>query len=649
MVKGHIYAVARLPHGASASAFDPNGNVVLVDPSANKILVLALRSGKFYGRSMIKGQSYPVAGSGAHGRTGDGGPALRAQLYGPEDLAVDHHGNLVIADTVNSRIRVVAVKTGRFYGQRMREGDIYTVVNQNGAWFTGGFHGDGGLALRASIRRPGAVAVDRFGNLLISDVGNERVRMVAARSGTFFGKPMKAWHIYTLAGDHGEGLTGNGGLAEHASILPGPLAFDGSGNLLISDIDQVQVVAASAGTFYGQHMKLRHIYDIAGATVSGSRLDQDGWLAPRVQLGEQSGMTIDSFGNLIMTDWNGSELAAIAGQTGTFYGRSMVKGHYYLIAGASDPGLPANGGPALTAGIESFGAAVDQAGNLIVTDVFNDQIRVIANSSGTFYGQQMTAGDIYAIAGGGSGAPGSGDGGPALQAVFRVPEQIALDSAGNIVFADAGDDRIRVVATSTGLFYGQQMTAGDIYTIAGTGDFGNPPNGAMATAAHLGGVQGLALDSAGNVVFGTGDERTTGAGRIRVVATASGSYYGQAMLAGRIYTIAGGGTDESGSGVPALQASLVPGLSILIDPNGNIVIPGGQRVRVVAAGNGTFYGVPMTSGEIYTVAGTGVRGFSGDTGPALQANLEDPESAAVDAAGDLVIGDGARIRMLRAG
>ena len=81
----------------------------------------------------------------------------------------------------------------------------------------------------------------------------------------------------------------------------------------------------------------------------------------------------------------------------------------------------------------------------------------------------MTVGDIYVIAGGGSGASGSGDGGPATQAAFRIPEQLAIDGAGNVIFADTGDDRVRLVAVSTGSFYGQQMTAGDIYTIAGTG------------------------------------------------------------------------------------------------------------------------------------------------------------------------------------
>jgi hypothetical protein len=60
---------------------------------------------------------------------------------------------------------------------------------------------------------------------------------------------------------------------------------------------------------------------------------------------------------------------------------------------------------------------------------------------------------------------------------------------------------------------------------------------------------------------------------------------------------------------------------------------------VVAASNGTFYGVSMTAGDIYTVAGNGGTGFSGDGGPATRASLSDPEGVTVNAAGDLVIPD----------
>jgi uncharacterized protein YheU (UPF0270 family) len=196
----------------------------------------------------------------------------------------------------------------------------------------------------------------------------------------------------------------------------------------------------------------------------------------------------------------------------------------------------------------------------------------------------MTAGDIYTVAGDGT-SRSSGDGGPATAAGL-TPGAIAIDGAGNLVIADSypnvdtSNNRVRVVAARTGTFYGQAMTAGDIYTVAGTGDAGYSGDGGPATAAELDNPDGVAVDRAGNPVIG--------------------------------------------------------------DTYNN-------RVRVVAARSGTFYGQAMTAGDIYTVAGDGTPGYAGDGGPALQAELDNPQGVAVDRAGDLIIGDGGngRVRLVR--
>ena len=90
----------------------------------------------------------------------------------------------------------------------------------------------------------------------------------------------------------------------------------------------------------------------------------------------------------------------------------------------------------------------------------------------------MTAGNIYTIAGNGK-VGFSGDGGPATAAELVDPRGVVADAAGNLVIADTDNDRIRVVAASTGTFYGRPMTAGDIYTVAGDG-----PRRPRATAAR---------------------------------------------------------------------------------------------------------------------------------------------------------------------
>jgi hypothetical protein len=94
----------------------------------------------------------------------------------PSGVAVDGAGNLLIADTYNYRVRVVAASTGTFYGQNMTAGDTYTVAGDG----LSGLAGDGGPATAAELDGPGAVAVTAAGNLLVADTYNNRVRAVTA-------------------------------------------------------------------------------------------------------------------------------------------------------------------------------------------------------------------------------------------------------------------------------------------------------------------------------------------------------------------------------------------------------------------------------------------------------------------------------------
>ncbi len=95
----------------------------------------------------------------------------------------------------------------------------------------------------------------------------------------------------------------------------------------------------------------------------------------------------------------------------------------------------------------------------------------------------MTGGDIYTVAG--DGTPGfSGDGGPATSAELSGPGGVAVDAAGNLLIADTENNRVRVVAHTTGTFYGQAMTGGDIYTVAGDGTRGSPVTAARPPAPN---------------------------------------------------------------------------------------------------------------------------------------------------------------------
>jgi sugar lactone lactonase YvrE len=653
-------------------AVDSAGNLLIADYSNNRIRVVAARTGRFYGRPMIARRIYTIAGDGRPGFSGDGGPAASARLHGPFGLAVDRAGNVVFADRSNNRIRVVATRTGTFYGRPMTAGHVYTIAGGGLA-----YRDDPQPATLALLYRPTGIAIDRAGNVLLADSTSGRVRMIAARAGRFYGQPMIKGDIYTVAG--GGLVVGSGVLAVKAEIGPSGVAVDAQGNLVIASgyafsygysgggaahspaggpsDGRLQVVPAAAGTFYGQQMKAGHIYTVAGG---GTNLT-DGVPATSYNLMWPEAVTVDSAGNLVVAQALAKRLRVVAARTGTFYGvpmtaghiyaiagngsawssgaggpalaaqlvprdvavsddgslaieaalayaptwaaqvmmmpastgtffgQPMTAGHIYLVAGDGNGGFSGDGGAARSASLTSGGTAFDAHGNLLIADSANNRIRVVAASTGTFYGQHMTSADIYTIAG--TGTHGyTGDGGPALAAEFSWPGAVAVDPAGNLVIADAGNLRVRVVAASTGTFYGQQMTAGDVYTIAG--DIS---------------PEWVAVDAQGNVLVADHDVNR----RIWAVAGHTGTFYGQAMTAGDIYTVAGDGLSGStANGVPATAAQIAP-TEVAVDASGNLLIDDlyrGDQVRVVAASTGTFYGKAMTKGDIYTVAGPVIAG-----------------------------------------
>jgi trimeric autotransporter adhesin len=639
MTAGHMYQIADV-QSAFGITMDHAGNVVYATGSDGRVMVLAGSTGTFYGQAMTAGDVYTIAGGGSPpGGLGNGIPATSAVLFSPSGVAVDGAGNVVIADAGGNVIRVVAAGTGTSYGQAMTAGDIYTIAG-NGV---PGNSGDGGPATSAELDEPAALAVDTRGNVLLADRGNNRIRVVAAASGTFYGQAMAAGDIYTIAGG-GRNSSGSGVPATTAELnSPQGVAVDAAGNVLIADTSnhRVRVLAAASGTFYHHAMTAGDIYNVAG---NGRTLfSGDGAPAANAELTATGGPALNGFGDLVISDRNHNRVRVVAGSSGTRYGMAMTAGDIYTIAGNGRDGYSGDGGPAIAAKFSDLGGvATDRAGNVVIADTGNGRIRVVAAVSGTFYGQAMTAGDVYTIAG--QGIDGySGDGGPAASAEFIQPDSVTVAANGNVLINDSGNHRVRVVAAASGTFYGQAMTAGDIYTIAGSGTAGYSGDGGPATSAEL---QSAAetVDAAGNVIIADASNE-----RVRVVAAASGTFYGQAMTAGDIYTIAGSGTaGYSGDGGPAITADLNAPSAVAVDHDGNVIIADGNndRVRVVAAASGTFYGQAMTAGDIYTIAGNGAEGYSGDGGPGRLAGLYALTGLAVNSKGSVLIGDYDRIRIV---
>ncbi len=196
----------------------------------------------------------------------------------------------------------------------------------------------------------------------------------------------------------------------------------------------------------------------------------------------------------------------------------------------------------------------------------------------------------------------SGDGGAAIQARLRDPYGVAVDGSGNLYIADTDNHRIRKVDAGTGNI---STVAGD-----GTGDFGG--DGGAATAAQLEEPFDVVVDGSGNLYIADRDND-----RIRKVDASTGN----------ISTIAGGGTNSTGTGIPAVQARLRDPYGVAVDGSGNVYIADGGRRRIRKVD---------TSGTITTVAGTG---NYGDGGPAVQATLHFPHGMVVDGSGNLYIAD----------
>ena len=634
-------------------AFDRAGNLLIADsgqqadrqyapPLGSLVRVVAAATGTFYGQQMTAGDIYTVAGVQSLGPAGDGGPATRAWL-GPAIGSVrpDRAGNLVLAasgeddmySVLAPSVQVIAAVTGAFYGQKMTAGHIYRVAG-NGRT---GSAGDGGPATAASLESAGSAVLDGAGNLVIDD--DTRVRVVAARTGTFYGQPMTAGHIYAIAGTGQAGYSGDGGPALRARVATGMVALDGAGNVLLADGHRVRVVANRSGSFYGYRMTAHDIYTMAG---NGKSFSGDGGLPLRAEFSYPSGVSVDGAGDIAFNaeldqGYAATTVELISARSGTFFGRRLTAGHLYTLGGDDSLGFRGDGGPARNARfcMNSGAAALafDGSGNLVVADGCNDRVRLIAVRSGRFFGRAMTAGDVYTIAG--TGAPGfSGDGGPAVKAKLYYPVAAAVDHHGNVLIADWINQRVRVIAAATGTFYGQKMTVGHIYTVAGNGHGSFSGDGGPAVMAGVN-PQAVATDAAGNLIIADIHER------VRLVAVRTGTMYGQKMTAGDIYTIAGSGQfGSSGSGGPAREAEFEDPGGVTTDRHGNVAFTdwGSGVVWVLAVRPGTFYGKPMTVGDIYIVGGHGAT--LSDGGPATGALLSYPFAVAVSHAGSLLVTDG---------
>ncbi len=187
---------------------DSGGNVYIADSYNNKIRFIPKVSGTYFNQTMTASYIYSIAGdstgtngAGTEGFNGDNKLATTARLYFPNAVCVDSGGNVYIADTLNNKLRFIPKVSGIYFNQTMTANYIYSIAGDstgtNGAG-TYGFNGDNKLATTAQINYPTGVCVDSGGNVYISEVYNNKIRIISninnSMNYNYFGQPMSNYY-----------------------------------------------------------------------------------------------------------------------------------------------------------------------------------------------------------------------------------------------------------------------------------------------------------------------------------------------------------------------------------------------------------------------------------------------------------------------
>jgi uncharacterized protein (TIGR03437 family) len=479
-------------------------------------------------RVTAQGTITTVAGQLPSADVGDNVPATSTALLDPVGVAVDTGGNVYVSDYTDQRIRKISPG-----------GTIATIAGNGIPGYTAS-----GTASAAELGNPLDMSFDSLGDLyFISGI----VQKIGVNG-----------NISTVAGSSTPGYAGDHGPANSAELLgPADAVADGAGNFYISDrgnsvirmVNSSGIITTYAGT---------------GKAAYGG----DGGAATAAQLFQPWQLALDQSGNLYIADWGNSRVRKI-----------NPAGTITTVAGGGMSGALGDGGPATAATIGGnlFGVAVDAAGNLYITS--NARIRKVNASTGL----------ISTIAGNGTAGFG-GDGGLATNATINGAQSIAVDSAGNIYFADENNLRVRkltpaqIVAegvTNSATFQAGGVSPGEIISIYGG------PGVSLGPSTTV----GLQLTSAGLVSSQLGGTQVTIGGIAAALTYVSSTQINAIVpyeVAGQTSTqiqVLVQGKPTNTVTVPVVPAS--PGVFVITNPDGTVNSPSNP---VASSGYLVLYG-----------------------------------------------------------